>query len=421
MTDSSTPELASTGGWLRARLALQHFMQFAIWGSWGPVLVKHLQNIGFDEMECASIMGASPLAFMISPLLFGQIADRKFHAQRVLSALYLLAGVAFWMAARINDPAQFWEMWAAMFCAMFFFAPTMGLSNAVTFHHLLRPAAEYPAVRVWGTVGWIAGTFFYGVYMTLFELDLSACLESSGLLAVLNGVYCLSLPATPPSRNNDRRLAVRKVLLLLKDGSFRVYCFTSFALMIWISFYYFKAGKFFPTLGISDRWLGSVQSIGQASEIVTMLCLPFFLARLGFKRVIAIGMLAWGVRFMICAWGEPAWFVIGSQALHGFCFTFVTTAGAIYLNHICSPDARASAQTFLTWISAGLGLFMGAYVGGFVSDRFTQALPSAPETMVTEWPYVWVVPAIGAMLVLVVFVLGFHSRVKADGSPIEAE
>lgn len=417
MTNNSSQTGAAAIPFLRVRLFIQMFLQFAVWGAWAPVLFKHLLNIGFSPMQAGTIMGTGPLGIMIAPLIAGQLADRYFSTERYLSVSYLATAALLYWAATIQTP-DYWMMWGICLGGMLSFGPTLGLGNSLCFHHLKDARADFPVIRLGGTLGWIASAFVVGFVMDWMKIDLRACLMVGAVISVVNAVYCLTLPHTPPaykSRSADSKdsFAIGKVLGMLKDPSFALFSFIAFVLLVFATFYYFTNSQFFSSLGISDSWLGRVQTIGQVAEILTMLALPFAYKKLGTKITIAIGLFAWALRFAIFAVGDPVGLVIAAQALHGVCFAFAIAAAMIYFERISAPDVRGTIQSFLSFIAYGLGMFAGSFLLGIVSSKFTTTIPAtaeAPAKTITDWHGIWSVPAIGCFVLLIIFLIGFRAR-----------
>src|SRR5262249_22528536 len=158
----------------------------------------------------------------------------------------------------------------------------------------------------------------------------------------------------------------------------------AFVLMLFASFYYFRSANFTPTVGVSDSQLPLVLGVGQCAEIATMFALPWAYARLGPKTTLLIGVGAWALRFALFALARSPVLVVVAQALHGVSFAFGVAAAMIYVEQACSSDVRGSAQSFLTWLTYGLGMFAGAWLGGAVSDWAQD-----------DWSKVWAVPAVG--------------------------
>jgi nucleoside transporter len=386
--------------WLKTRLSIQMFLQFASWGAWAPVLTKHLHNIGFADDQIGGVFAAGSFATMISPLIAGQIADRWFPTQIFIAVSYLITGVLFFIA---QSTTSYTEMYWLGFGTMLFFSPTLGLANSLCFHHLSDPRRNFPFIRAFGTVGWIAAGIALNRWMIMSHRPIGDCLALAGVFSIVNAVYSMTLPNTPPRRNTGEPFALGKVLAMLKEPSFAVFCFLSFMLLVFGNFYYVFAGRFLPSAGISDENLSLVMLIGQVTEILTMFILPLALMRLGSKTTICIGVAAWAIRFSIFAVGQPLWFVVAAQALHGVAFAFAIAAAMIYVERICTPDVRGSMQSFLAWLTYGLGGTIGSLLGGRVSTMYT-------VDKVTDWHKVLMVPAIGCATVLLLFIVAFRAR-----------
>ena len=153
-------------------------------------------------------------------------------------------------------------------------------------------------------------------------------------------------------------------------------------------------------------------TLGQMSEIGFMLLMPWFLLRLGLKRVLLAGMAAWTVRYLFFAYGNAdtlGWMLYLGILLHGMCYDFFFVAGQIYVNQQASERIRAAAQGLLTFVTLGLGLFIGAWISGWVVD--SHAVNQASGALSHDWRAIWVVPASLAAVILVGFGLLFRPAV----------
>ena len=403
--DNATPS-PTPPALLKTRLSVQMFLQFAIWGAWAPVLGKHLGNLNFTPAQVGGVYGAGTLATMISPLIAGQIADRWFPTQWFLALSYLLTGILFFIARTSADYSQLW--WLG-FGTMLFFGPTLGLANSMCFHHLSDARRDFPAIRSWGTIGWIASSGALSAWMKVTGRDIGDCLTFAAVFSIINALYSATLPATPPRRETREAFAVGKVLAMLKDPSFAVFSFLAFALMVFASFYYFMTANFLPTIGISDSDLPLVLLTGQVMEILTIFLLPMAMKKLGSKTTIALGLGAWALRFFIFGLGKPTALVVASQSIHGVAFAFAIAGAMIYAERICAPDVRGSMQSFLSWLTYGLGMYAGSYLGGAVGQHYSHLDP-ATQAAVRDWPPIWNVAAIGCTAVMVLFLIGFRAR-----------
>jgi nucleoside transporter len=399
-TTSGISIAGSAAPMLRTRLSIQMFLQFAIWGVWVPVLGNHLSNLGFSGEQISYVYLTGPLALMICPLIAGQIADRWFATQHFMALSYFVAGALFYAAALT---AGYDAMWWVALLAMAFFGPTLGLGNSLCFHHLKNSQRDFPRIRVWGTLGWIVAGWALSYWVEYSKRPIGDCFYFACVLCLVNGLYVLTLPHTPPKREAGNRSAILKVLGMLRDPSFIVFSVLAFLLLVFATAYYNIGGIFIEKgAGFEQHQVGRVLSIGQIMEIGTMIVLPFFLMRLGTKWTIALGILAWSVRFALYAVGSHALIYV-AQGLHGVCFAFGIAGSMIYIERISAVDIRGTMQSYLALITYGLGMVVGSIFCGKVFSYVSKASG-------TDWQTFWLVPAGGCFVVFVLFVFMFKPR-----------
>ncbi|HSL72264.1 MAG TPA: MFS transporter, partial [Longimicrobiales bacterium] len=279
---------------------------------------------------------------------------------------------------------------------------------SISFDHVKDPARDFPKIRVLGTIGWIVAGVMVGQLRwepTPLPMRLAA-----GASVVL-GLYSLFLPHTPPHAANRPFRPSDAIgldaLALMKDPSFAFFIAGSFLLCIPLQFYYAFTNLFLNELGLPNA--ASKMTLGQASEIGFMILLPWFLTRLGVKKILLIGMAAWTLRYVLFAGGNPGslvWMLYLGILLHGICYDFFFVTGQIYVDQRATVDIRASAQGFLAFITQGAGLFIGAWLSGRVVQSYT-------ITGGHEWTRIWIIPAAIAGVILILFALLF--RPSAQG------
>jgi nucleoside transporter len=390
---------------VRARLAAMMFLQFFVWGAWFVTLSTYLgRGLGFSGRTIGDAYSTMPWGAIVAPFLVGMIADRFFAAQRVLGVLHLAGAAFLWQAARVTDPrVLFWVLLAYALC----YNPTLALVNAVAFRQMDSPEREFPSVRVFGTIGWIvAGLIVGSLHAEATALPLRLAAASSALL----GAFSFALPATPP-RSAGRRVSVRDVLgldalVLMRDRSFAVFVIASLLICVPLSFYYGFANLFLNEQGVANA--AGKMTLGQASEVAFMLVMPFFFARLGVKWMLLVGMIAWAARYLLFASGAVALYYV-AIVLHGVCYDFFFVAGQIYVDRAAPRTIQASAQGFITLVTYGLGMLLGALAAGWVVQG-QQLMTSGGTIVGHRWPAVWLVPALMAAAVAALLAVAFNPR-----------
>ncbi|MEL6923947.1 MAG: nucleoside permease, partial [Bacteroidota bacterium] len=353
----------------RIQLSVMMFLQFFVWGSWYATAGNYLSNIGFDGADIGNIFSTISLAAIIAPLFVGIVADRFFQAQRVLAVSHVIGAGILYYISMVNDSDTFY--WVLLLYSIFYM-PTLALTNAVAFYQMDSPEKEFPAIRVLGTIGWIAAGLLIG----------TAKLEASNLqfvvaagASLLTGIYCFTLPSTPPKSKgepvNVAKLLGLDALKLMGSRNFAILVLSSLLISIPLNFYYTFANLFFNESGM--EYAASKMTLGQVSEIVFMLLMPMFFARLGIKKMMLIGMLAWVLRYLLFAYGnneDLVWMFYMGILLHGICYDFFFVTGQIYVDNEAPEKLRSSAQGLITLATYGFGMYVGAIVAGKVVKAY---------------------------------------------------
>jgi nucleoside transporter len=392
----------------KVRLGAMMFLQYAIWGAWAPVLSSYLiTDLGFSGGQVGWIYALLPLATIIAPFIGGQVADRYFASERVIGFLAVTGGVVLIVVARTTD---FGVMAGLMLLYSLLYAPTLALTNSIAMINLKDSEEEFGRIRVWGTLGWIAAGLMLTGWRRLGEggvLPVVAgdTLLLGGLLSIVMGLQSFTLPHTPPRREGVNPWAFAESLKMLRSKDFAIFVGITFVVATELEFYYILTAPFLQgPIGVSGANIPAVMTIGQLAEIFVM---AFFLSKAlkkyGMRRTLAIGVLAWPIRYVIFAIGSPGWLVIASLALHGFCYVFFFVAAFIYVDKVAPPDVRASAQSLIAIVSLGLGRFLGSLFAGGIRDFFT-------ADGVTNWTAVFLVPCALTMLCAVAFLVFFRER-----------
>ena len=442
------------------RLSIMMFLQFFVWGAWYVTAPNFLSTIGFDGTDIGNTYSVGPIAGIITPLFVGMIADRFLAAQKVLALLHLAGGGLMFLAMnRMESGADPTMINWVFFGYMLTYYPTLALTNTVAMKNMTNPDKEFPYIRVFGTIGWIAA----GLLLSAIAADNTIQMfEIAAISALALGVFCFTLPDTPP--NSEGEVSISQLLgvdalVLLKNKSYLIFMVASVLICIPLAFYYQIASRIVEK---ADMPIGATMSYGQISEVFFMVLMPVFFARLGVKKMLAVGMLAWVIRYALFAFGAPddvSFMIIVGIALHGICYDFFFVTGQIYTDQKAAEPIRAQAQGLLVMLTLGVGMLIGAQVAGMIEkaaspeekmkplqsvqasiqkqidsldpeadkDEISNLQAQKKETRIEElnqigWKTIWGIPAIGAAAMLLFFIVSFSDEPDAaDDSETAAD
>jgi nucleoside transporter len=402
---------------LLPRLSAMMFMQFFVWGAWYVTVGNYMKAIGIAPW-IGWAYTVSPLAAIVSPFFLGVVADRYFAAQRVLGVLHLIGAAAI-AAAPFAAKASEAGFIALLLVHALCYMPTIGLTNTLAFRSLSSQEKQFPLVRMFGTLGWIAANILVSGVM---EADKTALpLFVAGGAGLVMGLYSISLPHTPPAARGDGALRLGQIVGLdalraMSSRPFWVFIVASMLICIPLSAYYAYAPVFVDAMGLANA--GFKMSFGQMSEVAFMLVMPVFFARLGVKWMLVVGMAAWVVRYGLFS-AAPGigsteamtMLLVGGIVLHGICYDFFFVTGYIYTDSKAPPAMRGQAQGFVVLATLGIGMLIGAQIAGALFNQIVDG--KTGEELAAAWRLFWMIPTAFAAVVMAVFAVLFNDRPTA--------
>ena len=391
----------------KLQLSLLFFLEFFIWGGWFVTMGTFLsQSFNASGSQLAMAYETQSIGAIIAPFIIGLIADRYFAAQKILGILHLVgAGLLFLAGASEN----FSSFYPYIFVYMLLYMPTLSLANAIAFHQMENPSKEFAPIRVLGSLGWIIAGFSIGYFAWESSQILEYTFYMTSVASALLGVYSFFLPNTPPKIKPDEKVSLKSILgldalVLFKDRSYLIFFIASVLVCIPLAFYYQHANQFLNEVGMQAA--ASKMIFGQISEVFFLLLLPVFLNRFGLKKVLVFGVLAWGLRYLLFAYGDAGqnvWMLLFGIILHGICYDFFFVSGQIYTDFKAGEQYKSAAQGLITLATYGVGMLIGFRLAGWLTDQYVNDSGH-------YWKEIWIQPAIFSFVILILFLFSFKNQ-----------
>jgi len=380
------------------------FLQFFVWGAWFVTLGTYLSNLGFSGTEIGSAYLTNNIGAIIAPFFAGMIADRFFASQKVSGVMHLFGAAVLYYVTTLQSTGDI-ILWLLVYNAAYM--STLALANSISFAQMTDPDLQFPKVRVWGTVGWIAAGLSISLVLSTQVANVESTHVPMTMAAVFSavlGLYCFTLPHTPPP-GKGQAITVRDVLgfdalSLFKDKPFTIFAASSMLICVPLAFYYSFANLYLNELGMVGA--AGKMTLGQMSEALFLLAMPFFFRRLGVKWMLLVGMMAWVIRYVFFAFGSMD--LVGllylGILLHGICYDFFFVTGQIYVDRKAHESIRSSAQGLITLLTYGAGMAIGTYFAGIIVDAFMTETGH-------DWQTIWLIPGGFAAAVAILFAITF--------------
>jgi nucleoside transporter len=401
---------------LKVQLSTFMFLQYFIWGSWYVTMGSYMGKVlKFDGGQIGLAYGAFAIGAMISPFFIGLIADRYFASEKMLGVLGVLgAGILFLLANTAEK--DFWSFYSLLIAYCATYVPTLALGNSLSLHQLHNPKADFPRVKILSAVGWIAG----GLAVSQIGAEESHHqFYLAGGLSLVFGLFAFTLPHTPPKKTGADvtvgQILGLDALGLLGKRSFAIFILCMFLICIPLYFYFVNLHIYLGEL----KWENAAakMTLAQVSDVVFLFLLPIMLRSLGYKWTIFIGILSWAIRFFFLAYSmemasnPQTLLILVAISLHGVCYDFLFIAGQLYVDDESNEKIRGAAQGFIAFILWGVGGFVGTYIAGQVQGM--NAYKDADGIQFHDWDVIWIVPAIMASVVLLLFLIFFQNPKKS--------
>lgn len=387
---------------LRAKLFVMMVLEIFVWGAWQPKIFSYMDLLGFTPWQASLVGSTFGIASLLGIFFSNQFADRNFASERFLAASHALGGLALLGAA---FQTEFWPFFGLFLVYGILYVPTLSVTNSLAFAHLRDPAREFGAIRMGGTVGWIAASWPF-VYLLADKQgdELVDATKWIFLVAALASfamaLFSLGLPHTPPRKDAHGldRLAWMRAARLLGTPFVLVLFVVTFIDSFIHNGYFVLSDEFLTKrVGIGANMSMVVMSIGQVAEILTMVVLGKVLVRLGWKWTMVLGIFGHLARFGVFAlFPDSPWLIVAIQVAHGLGYAFFFASVYIFADEVFPKDVRASAQGLFNLLIVGVGMVLASSIFPELKARYT-------VEGVTDWRSLFLIPtglAAGAVVLM---------------------
>jgi nucleoside transporter len=386
---------------VKTRLSAMMFLEYAIWGSWYVTISTYLtQTLHFTGTQVGNVFSTVSIASLVTPFFVGLVADRFFATERVMTVLYLLSAVCIYLVTQVTSfPAVFGLMLA--FCLCFF--PTVALTNSLTMQHVKDPGRDFPPIRTLGTLGFIVVVSV----VSLMKWEASSMqFTLAAIAAAFMALYSITaLPHTPPPARGQtvtwQRAIGLDTISMMKQTNFMIFVIASILACVPLTFYYSFANAYLNDLHVNNA--GFMMTLGQWAELFMLLAMPVLFRYVSIRGVLLIGLASWTLRYVLLAYGDAGpgiWMFYIAILLHGACYDFFFVAGQLYTDQEAPTYLRSSAQGFITFVTYGVGMYVGSVLSGVSRDYFP------------TWQSFWLSSAGMSFVILLLILLFFRSKVK---------
>lgn len=430
--------------WLKTRLSVMMFLQYAIWGAWLPILFPFLT--GHRHLSLAQtgwVLAGGAAGAIAGPFVAGQIADRRFATERFLALSHLSGAGIVWLLATTPDYPTILAL-SVVYGVVY--APTLALTNSLSFHHLTDRDRDFGLVRLWGTIGWIAAGIGVGQWLLHHHTPAGAAemivtaaqnagradaFKLSALLGVVMGGFCLTLPHTPPSAAGEgRSSATASALGEIKRQPLIVLFLLAVPMSCVHQFYFVFTADFLSAFGRDTAATinrvfgvggGGLMTIGQMAEIGVLAAIPLLARTWSRKSLLALGIAAYAARMALFAYTDGLPTILVGVALHGLCFGCFIFVAFMVVDENTSRDVRATAQNLFNLVIVGVGIAVGSRLSTAVGEWAKNAagiaeLGAATDAAKAEyWTKLFSVP-MWTSLACLVLLLAFYENRRAGAA-----
>ncbi len=386
-------------------LSFAMFMEYAVWGSWMPVLAARLLGpLKMSGKQTGWIYATFPLACIVAPLISGLLADKYLNTEWVLAGAHIIGAILLFVAAR---KTTFKSLFVVMLFYCLCYAATLPLVNVMLFANV-SDVADQGKVFIWAPIAWALIGWLLSGWRWIFKTGQEGrdCLYLGAILSLIMAIGCfLFLPSREPP--GETEIPIIQAMAMLKDVHFLIFILVSMVFFGLMQLYFLSTAPFMQDMGIPPKNVPASMGIAQAVQaIATFFLMALLLEKIGTKWTLVVGSSCWLLLYLIYINGQPRWLIVAGQSLHGIAYVLFVIVGQIFANSLASEETISSMQALYFAVTTGIGLFLGTQFAGILMDKFRKE-----EKF--QWRQIFMVPAGIAFACILIFILFFKLKPAA--------
>ncbi len=371
------------------RLSGFYFFYFASLGALVPYWGLYLKSLGFTANDIGVFMAIVIGTKVVSPNIWGWIADHTGKRMLIVRIGCLLAVVTF---AGVFVSSSYWWLLMVMMAFSFFWNAALPQFEATTFNHLGDSTHRYSSIRLWGSIGFIVAVVILG---SLLEQK-GATVLPVALVILFTGIWLTSL-AVPEQAASHLAIDHAPILQVLKRPPVVALLLTCFLMQMSHGPYYTFYTIYLEEHGYSRSLIGQLWSLGVVAEVALFLLMHLLVPKFGLRLLLLLALLLASLRWILVGYFvDMLWVLIMAQTLHAASFG-IYHASAIELVHRYFPGAhQGKGQALYSSLSFGAGGAVGSLYSGMLWESmgaaftYTIAACVALSAFIISW--VWIHP-----------------------------
>jgi MFS transporter, PPP family, 3-phenylpropionic acid transporter len=348
------------------RLSRFYFFYYFFVGLFVPYWGLYLQSKSFSAFQIGILLSLFQISRIFAPNFWGWLADhtnKRARWIRLASFIGCLGYIGIFWAD------SFFLIFLVMMSMSLFTSSTIPLAESLTLSHISSTNDSYSNIRLWGSIGFIVASFFLGILIDLYSVNVLVWALLFTQLIIL--FLSFSIPDKKFELIGDTKRSIWKVLKKPEVIALLIGC----ALMVsshglLYNFY----SIFLKEQNYSSSLIGTLWSIGVIFEIIVFMLMPKILSKLNLKEVLLISLFLAVVRFFLIGYFVDILLVlIFAQILHAATFGSFHVASVELVSIHFNKEHHSRGQSIYNSITYGLGGTIGGLGGGIMIDKFGAA------------------------------------------------